>query len=166
MAIVIVIGLGVLLAGCGQSDEQVAGTEERSEEGCSASCAHKGDDMECAVTCSGAEGKEMTCTATCEHAEDGTCTITCGGETVTCQRSEDGTCTVECGGCTITCEKNEDGTCTVTCDGKTVECPHADGEKCGCGHAAASGCPGMARSGKSGGCPGSGATKVTEEEAS
>ena len=127
----IVACLGVLLAGCGQSEQQAETSScSASAEGISVTCEGKGDDMECVVTCSGAEGSSeyvMTC-----EGHDGS--------------SE----------CTVMCEGAEGPKeFTITCDGQTVTCEHADGEECTCTPATASGCPSMAKMVEAGGaCPG------------
>ena len=173
VALAIVAGLGVLLAGCAQSDEQAETSScSASAGGVSVACEGKDGEMECVVTCSGAEGSSEY-VVTCEgHDGSAECTVTCEG-------AEGG---VEC---TVTCE-GPDGNkeFTITCDGKTVTCEHADGEECTCKPAMTSGCPsmvktadaagtcpGMAEKTEAGGscardagssCPGSGAVTVTE----
>ncbi len=140
----IVACLGVLLAGCGQSEQQAETSScSASAEGISVTCEGKGDEMECVVTCSGAEGSSeyvMTCEG---HDGSSECTVTCEGH--------DGSSE-----CTVTCEGAEGSKeFTITCDGKTVTCEHADGEKCTCAPATAPGCPSMTeRADASGACPG------------
>ncbi len=153
----IVACLGVLLAGCGQSEQQAETSScSASAEGISVTCEGKGDEMECVVTCSGAEGSSeyvMTCEG---HDGSSECTVTCEGHdgssecTVTCEGAEgDMKCTVMCEGAEGSKEF------TITCDGKTVTCEHADGEKCTCAPAAAPGCPSMTeRADATAACPG------------
>jgi hypothetical protein len=148
----IVACLGVLLAGCGQSEQQAETSScSASAKGISVTCEGKGDEMECVVTCSGAEGSSES-VMTCEgHDGSSECTVTCEGHdgssecTVTCE-GHDGSseCTVTCEGaegdmkCSVMCEGAEGSKeFTITCDGKTVTCEHADGEKCTCAPAAA-----------------------------
>jgi len=165
-ALAIVAALGMLASGCGQSNEQM----ETSS--CPGSKDSKGCDMECAVTCSGAEGTSEYVVTCAGHDGDGekTCTVTCTGAegektcTVTCDGTEgEKTCTVTCDGtegektCTVTCDGTEgEKTCTVTCDDKTMTCEHADGEECTCAPVSMSGCPGAKVSGT---CPMSAAAK-------
>jgi hypothetical protein len=140
----IVAGLGVLLTGCGQSEQQAeASSCSSSAEGISVTCEGKGDEMECVVTCSGAEGSSEY-VVTCEgHDGSSECTVTCEGAKGDME-------------CTVTCEGAEGSTeFTITCDGKTVTCEHADGQKCTCAPAAISGCPSMAKMADAGAaCPG------------
>ncbi len=144
VTLAIVAGLSILLAGCGQSDQQAeASSCSASAEGISVTCEGKGDEMECVVTCSGAEGSSeyvMTCEG---HDGSSECTVTCEGAEGDME-------------CTVTCEGAEGSKeFTITCDGKTVTCEHADGEKCTCAPATASGCPSMTKMADAGGaCPG------------
>jgi len=144
VALAIVAGLGVLLAGCARSDEQAeASSCSASARGLAVACEGKDGDMECVVTCSGADGSSEY-VVTCEGHDGSTeCTVTCEGA--------DGGAE-----CTVTCEgKDSEREFTITCDGKTVTCKHADGEKCTCPPVATSGCPGTVKSADPGGtCPG------------
>ena len=144
VAVAIVAGLGILLAGCAQSDDQAETSSSSASAGrLSVTCEGKDGEVECTVACSGAEGSSEY-VVTCEGHEGS------GEYTVTCEGAEGGA------ECTVTCE-GPDGKkeFTITCDGKTVTCEHADGEECTCKPAATSGCPGMAKTADAGGtCPG------------
>jgi len=140
----IVAGLGVLLTGCGQSEQQAeASSCSSAAEGISVTGEGNGDEMECVVPCSGAEGSSEY-VVTCEgHDGSSECTVTCEGAEGDME-------------CTVTCEGTKGSTeFTITCDGKTVTCEHADGQKCTCAPATTSGCPSMAKMADAGGaCPG------------
>jgi hypothetical protein len=144
VVLAIVAGFGVLLAGCGQSEQQAETSScSASAEGIPVTCEGKGDEMECVVTCSGAEGSSEY-VVTCEgHDGSSECTVTCQGAEGDME-------------CTVTCEGAEGSTeFTITCDGKTVTCEHADGQKCTCAPATTSGCPSMTKMADAGGaCPG------------
>ncbi len=153
VALAIVAGLGVLLTGCAQSDEQAESSScSSSADGLPVTCEGKDGDMECVVTCSGAEGSSEYI-VTCEgHDGSSECTVTCEG-------TDGGT------ECMVTCE-GTDGKkeFTITCDGETVTCEHADGTECTC-KPTASGCPSMVKAEGAGGtCPGM--AKTTESGAS
>ncbi len=132
LTLAIVAGLGVLLAGCGQSDQEaVASSCSASAEGISVTCDGKGDEMDCVVTCTGAEGSSEYIVTCDGHDGPSECTGTCEGVEGDME-------------CTVTCEGAEgEKEFTITCDGKTVTCEHADGEKCTCEIATVSGCPSM-----------------------
>ncbi len=140
VALAIVAGLGILLTGCTQSDEQAETSScSDSADGISITCEGKDGELECVVTCSGTEGS-LEYIVTCEgHDGSRECTVTCEG-------TEGGA------DCTVTCE-GADGKrgFTITCDGETVTCEHADGEACTCQPAATSGCPGMIKTADAGG---------------
>ena len=80
VALAIVAGLGVLLTGCAQSDEQAESSScSSSADGRPGTCEGKDGDMECVVTCSGAEGSSEYI-VTCEgHDGSSECTVTCEG---------------------------------------------------------------------------------------
>jgi outer membrane murein-binding lipoprotein Lpp len=140
VALAIVASLGILLAGCSQSDREAeASSCSGSGDGISVTCEDKGDEMECVVTCSGAEGSSEY-VVTCEgHDGSSECTMTCEGD------KDEMVCTVTCEGV----ERSKEF--TITCDGQTVTCKHADGEKCTCTPATVSGCPSMAKMAEAGG---------------
>jgi hypothetical protein len=140
----LVAGLGILLAGCSQNDQEAEVSScSGSAEGISVTCEGKGDEMDCVVTCSGAEGSSEY-VVTCEgHDGSSECTVTCEGD------KDEMVCTVTCEGVEGSKEF------TITCDGQTVTCEHADGEECTCAPSTASGCPSMAKMAEAGGaCPG------------